>query len=63
MPGSSAFFLICNYKGKGCCKGKHQIREVFSIESKERMWIVASAQLEGRKANLLSDMQSWEQLK
>ena len=52
-----AFFLICSYKG-GCCKGKHKIGDVFSIESKKKMRTVAPAELEGRRANLVTDMQN-----
>ena len=33
--------------------GKHQIGGVFSIDSKEKMWTVAPAELRGRKASLL----------
>ena len=33
--------------------GKHQIGGVFSIDSKEKMWTVAPAELGGRKASLL----------
>jgi len=53
-----AFFLIGNYKGKGVCKGKPQIQDVFSIESKEKMRIIAPAELGGRKGNLVTHVQS-----
>ena len=38
-------------QGEECCRGKHQIGDVFSIESKEKMWTGAPAELGGRKAN------------
>ena len=53
-----AFFLIGNYKGQGVCKGKPQIQDVFSIESKEKMRIIAPAELGGRKGNLVTHVQS-----
>ena len=51
------FFLICSYKG-GYCKGKYKIEDVFKIESKEKLSVVAPVELGGRKANLATDMQS-----
>ena len=50
-------FLICSYKG-GYCKGKYKIEDVFNIESKEKLSVVAPVELGGRKANLATDMQS-----
>ena len=52
-------FWYVTTKGKGS-KDKHQRQDVFSIESKEKMWVVAPAELGGRKANLVTDIQSQE---
>ena len=54
--GSAAFFRTCKLQGEGFCKHNHQRGD--SIESKEKMWIIALAELGDRKANLVTDMRS-----